>query len=192
MTELHDPQKRMVLDEAGKLTSIAFEWVLRDADRENEEHKEYYYKEVLEPAWIASDKGISAYDVLCGDEDLDNIVAARVMAMYYAEVEGALEAGEHEGAWKLVAEANYFAGLFSAYIQYNPLRENARNAAGARHTENREIAERIQAWYAENHHRYRSKDAAAEAVTRVEPVAFKTARKHIGAAAKNLPSARKA
>ncbi len=181
----------MPLREAGKLTWIAFSWVFRDADCENEEQQKHYYKEVLEPAWMASDRGVSAYDVLCGDEDLDNIGAARVMAMYCAEVEGALEAGEHEGAWKLVAEANYFAGLFSAYIQYNPLRENARNAAGARHTENREIAERIQAWYAENHHRYRSKDAAAEAVTRVEPVAFKTARKHIGAAAKNLPSARK-
>lgn len=191
MTELHDPQERMVLDEAGKLTSIAFEWVLRDADRENEEHQEYYYKEVLEPAWTASDKGISAYDVLCGDEDLDNIVAARVMAMYYAEVEVALEAGEHEGAWKLVAEANYFAGFFSAYIQYNPLRENARNAAGARHAESREIAERIQAWYAENRHLYRSMDKAADAVVKLEPVEWRTARKHIGAAAKKLRSARK-
>ena len=71
------------------------------------------------------------------------------------------------------------------------LSSNARNAADARHAENREIAARIQAWYAENHHRFPSMDKAAEAVMRIEPVAFKTARKHIGAAAKNLPFARK-
>ncbi|WBL65008.1 hypothetical protein [Thauera sp. WB-2] len=72
------------------------------------------------------------------------------------------------------------------------LSTNARNAADARHAENREIAERIQAWYAENRHLYRSMDQAAEAVVKLEPVAWRTARKHIGAAAKNLPPARKA
>lgn len=67
----------------------------------------------------------------------------------------------------------------------------AKKANDARHAENREIAERIRAWYAENHHHFPSMDSAAEAVARIEPVAFKTARKHIGTAAKNLPSARK-
>ena len=67
----------------------------------------------------------------------------------------------------------------------------ASKAAFARHAENREIAERIQSWYAENRHLYRSMDQAAEAVVKLEPVAWRTARKHIGAAAKNLPSARK-
>lgn len=65
--------------------------------------------------------------------------------------------------------------------------ERARSAANVRHAENREIAERIKAWYRENRHRYRSMDAAAAAVTKIEPVAFKTARKHIGDAAKTYP-----
>lgn len=69
--------------------------------------------------------------------------------------------------------------------------ERARKAANASHAEDNEIAERIKSWYAENHRLYRSMDKAAEAVTRLEPVAFKTARKHIGTAAKNLPSARR-
>jgi hypothetical protein len=74
---------------------------------------------------------------------------------------------------------------------YSPVSKNARKAADARHAENREIAERIKAWYIENHHRFRSLDAAAEAATRIEPVVVKTARKHIGDAAKKIPSARK-
>tara|TARA_R110001583_G_C5671067_1_gene411141 strand:+ start:12752 stop:13342 length:591 start_codon:yes stop_codon:yes gene_type:complete len=67
----------------------------------------------------------------------------------------------------------------------------ARRAAMARHAENYETAERIKAWYAENHHQFKSMDAAAQAAIKLEPVAFKTARKHIGEAAKNLPSDRK-
>jgi len=69
--------------------------------------------------------------------------------------------------------------------------ENARNAANVRHAENREIAERIKVWYRENRHRFRSMDAAAQAVIRIEPVAFRTARDHIGAEAKELRSASK-
>lgn len=69
---------------------------------------------------------------------------------------------------------------------------NAAKAANARHAENRITAERIKLWYQENHKRFASLDAAAEAATRVEPVAFRTARKHIGAAAKEQRSASKA
>lgn len=78
-----------------------------------------------------------------------------------------------------------------ARVRREAVRALASRAANARHAENREIAERIQAWYAENRHLYRSMDAAAEAVSRIEPVAVRTARKHIGAAAKNLRPARK-
>ena len=66
-----------------------------------------------------------------------------------------------------------------------------KKANDARHAENREIAERLRAWYAENRHLFSSLDAAATAAIRVEPVAFTTARKHIGDAAKKLRSARK-
>ena len=71
------------------------------------------------------------------------------------------------------------------------IKDLARKAANARHAEDNETGERIQAWYSENYHLYRSMDKAAEAAIKLEPVAFKTARKHIGIAAKKLPSARK-
>lgn len=75
---------------------------------------------------------------------------------------------------------------------YSPVSKNARKAADARHAENREIAERLKNWYAVTWSQFKSLDAAAEAATKIEPVSFRTARKHVGEAAKNLPSARKA
>jgi hypothetical protein len=69
--------------------------------------------------------------------------------------------------------------------------EGARNAATKRHAHNRATADRIASWYFDNHKSFRSLDAAAEAVTRIEHVAFRTARKHIGEAAKKLRSTRK-
>lgn len=89
-----------------------------------------------------------------------------------------------------ISTSGMHSALGSIGRMHEILSENARKAADARHAENREIRDRIHSWYAENHHRYRSMDKAAEAVMRIEPVAFKTARKHIGTAAKNLPSAR--
>lgn len=66
------------------------------------------------------------------------------------------------------------------------LSRHGQKAAHARHAENREIAEAIKQWYRENHGRFRSMDAAAEAATKLQPVAFRTARKHIKAAANEL------
>ena len=66
------------------------------------------------------------------------------------------------------------------------LSRQGKKAADARHAENREIAQEIKDWYGANHDRYKSMDAAAEAVTKLQPVAFRTARKHIGHAAKEL------
>lgn len=66
------------------------------------------------------------------------------------------------------------------------LSRQGKKAADARHAENREIAQEIKDWYAANHHRYKSMDAAAAAVTKLQPVVFSTARKHIGTAAKGL------
>jgi len=68
---------------------------------------------------------------------------------------------------------------------------NAKKAAAARHLENREIAERLKQWFTENREKFPSMDAAAEAAIRIEPVSFRTARKHIGDVAKKLRSARK-
>lgn len=62
--------------------------------------------------------------------------------------------------------------------------ESARTANAARHAENREIAERIKGWFHKYGKDYKSLSAAAEAATRIEPVSYRTAYKHIAAAAK--------
>lgn len=102
------------------------------------------------------------------------------------ESANAFRLASHEFGWMGAEE------MHKGQSQDDPVRLLAKKAASARHAENREIAARIQDWFIENHHSYRSMDAAAEAVTRIEPIAFRTARKHIGDAAKTLPSARKA
>ncbi|AVR87522.1 hypothetical protein [Thauera aromatica] len=100
---------------------------------------------------------------------------------------------ESSGAFELarVADANDEAEEWTRGDHAYARHLLGKHAASARHAEDYETAERIQAWYVENHHHYRSMDAAADAVTGLEPVAFRTARKHIGAAAKKLRSARK-
>ena len=66
------------------------------------------------------------------------------------------------------------------------LSRHGQKAAHARHAENREIADSIKAWYRKHHTDYRSMDAAAEAVIKLQPIRFRTARKHISAAAKEF------
>ena len=70
--------------------------------------------------------------------------------------------------------------------------ELARRGADARHVENREMRDRIFAWYRAHYHRFTSMDRAAEAYLKEERVSFRTARKHIGTAAKTyaLPAKR--
>lgn len=79
----------------------------------------------------------------------------------------------------------------SSNIRLLDAKARSQRLSNSRHAENREIAERIKAWYIETHNQFRSMDAAAEAAAKIEPVAVRTARKHIVEAAKNLPSARK-
>ena len=67
-----------------------------------------------------------------------------------------------------------------------------KRGAHYRHAENRERAEAIKAWYRENIQKYRSMDAAAEAVADLLGVSFRTARKHVGEEARELRSARRA
>lgn len=99
----------------------------------------------------------------------------------------------HEGdGWKcmqLLMEIYECISYFSPELI--PAKFAARKANEARHVHNRATASRIVHWYFENHKKFQSLDAAAEAVTRIESVAFRTARKHIGEAAKELRSTRK-
>ncbi len=102
--------------------------------------------------------------------------------------------GKIDRGWLSLTKANWWlgGGIFAGSVDPHEYASHAgKRAANARHAENRDIAERIKAWYGENHHRYRSMDAAAEAAARIEPISVRTARKHIGAAAKNIPSTRK-
>lgn len=66
-----------------------------------------------------------------------------------------------------------------------------KRGAHLRHTKNREKAEAIKAWYRENSTKYRSMDAAAEAVADILGVSFRTARKHVGEEARELRSGRR-
>jgi len=66
-----------------------------------------------------------------------------------------------------------------------------KRGAHLRHTKNREKAEAIKAWYRENSTKYRSMDAAAEAVADLLGVSFRTARKHVGEEARELRSGRR-
>lgn len=103
------------------------------------------------------------------------------------EMRRSLRAAYHDPN-KVTIEA---AMTLARRVQKTAVSKNASKAANALHAEDNEIAERIKAWYLDNHHHYRSMDAAAEAVLRLEPIAFRTARKHIGTAAEELRSARK-
>jgi len=195
MTEAEKDNNPSPLREMNALMDEAIRWLYGGLDPEEKMDTANFLENVLNPAWEAVLNGATGSDFFANVTDDESLIGeARGIAAYFAEVQSAFRDGRHDLAWKLVAEASWHAGVVRGLLvmtEHDPVRENARKAATARHAESREIAGRIQAWYAENHHRYRSKDAAAEAVTRVEPVAFKTARKHVGAAAKNLPSARK-
>jgi len=199
MTEAEKDNDPSPMHEVTKLLIEAWSWLLDDLDADDEKQREYIYENVLYPGWCSYTDGLTGGEILSKTiphihKDDATLWAARGVAAYYLEVDTAQMEGQLARAWRIVAEASYHVGVVSGKLEgsaHDPVRENAKRAAQVRHAENREIAERIKDWFIENHHRYRSKDAAAEAVTRVEPVAFKTARKHIGAAAKNLPSARK-
>jgi len=199
MTDAEKDNNPSPMHEINRLIFEAWCWLLDDPDGDDEKQREYIYENVLYPGWCSYTDGLTGGEILSKTishihKDGGKLWAARGVAAYYLEVDTAQMEGELARAWKIVAEASYYVGVVSGKLESSardPVRENAKRAAQARHAENREIAARIQAWFTENHHRYRSKDAAAEAVARIEPVAFTTARKHIGAAAKNLPSARK-
>lgn len=87
--------------------------------------------------------------------------------------------GDHAMPWRLLAEAAYVMEILE--------REGAGPAAAevrrqqARHKENRADKARIQDWYRENHHRYRSKNKAAEAafVTGLVDQSYETIRKYL-------------
>lgn len=92
-------------------------------------------------------------------------------------------------AFHLLAEAGYALGVLEGKKLGPSLA--GRVAAEARHARSHAIAASIKAWWLQNGSNYKSMDAAAEDVTAMMGVAFRTARKHIGHAAKELRATRK-
>lgn len=129
-------------------------------------------------------KGLQVLARTAGEAATEQLVAAVTLAAQH-EAQVARDMAALEAARQGLAEAR-------EAIEAEVLSRNARKGADAAHAENREIAERIKAWYFDNQGSYRSLDGAAEAVIKIEPVSFRTARKHIGQAAKDLRSAGRA
>jgi len=99
--------------------------------------------------------------------------------------------GEIELAWTFAIDASHWLGLLEGTVaereSSDSVSSNARKAAQARHRPNREMAEKIKQWYIDSRDKHSSYDgAAAKAITKF-PVAFRTARKHIGEIAKTHP-----
>jgi hypothetical protein len=67
--------------------------------------------------------------------------------------------------------------------------DRAKKAAAKSHESHQSRAQAIIDWYLQNHARYKSLDNAAEAAQKHYSGSFRTIRKHIGAAAKQLRSA---
>jgi hypothetical protein len=74
----------------------------------------------------------------------------------------------------------------------NILSEKGKQASNKRHATNRNRATTIKAWYIDNHSAFKSMDRAAEKAQELFGVSFRTAREHIGKAAKDLRSTGKA
>ncbi len=70
--------------------------------------------------------------------------------------------------------------------------ERAKKAAAKSHETHMRQAQKIIDWYLQHHARYASLDSAAEAAQKHFPGSFRTIRKHIAAAAKQLRSASQA
>ncbi|MVW64541.1 hypothetical protein GPY61_31980 [Massilia sp. NEAU-DD11] len=86
--------------------------------------------------------------------------------------------------WELACEARRRLGMLQGYILGNRESMSASSiavlGANARHKENREMKRQAFEWLSENMGRFKSMDDAAEAVQKVVPVRFRTARDWVG------------
>lgn len=108
---------------------------------------------------------------------MHTILAALHFAVHALQAESTDDALDH------FSDARYLRG-FADGILYSGTdalvrADLARVGANARHTETKEIRERIEAWYAQHHRKFKSVDAAATAAVKEEPISFPTARKWI-------------
>ena len=113
---------------------------------------------------------------------------AKTLGLYFlSEAENCIKCGDicHAlnmigGAFEIFIEINYAQAWDIAEGESQKERSaQAREAANARHAENRAIKESLLKWYEENKDKFTSKDKAAEEAIKQAPIAFRTARKWI-------------
>lgn len=145
-------------------------------------------------------EGVSKVTANLSDDDQLTTSGAEIDAMTFLAISLARDEirrwDSPEAAVSLLTSAARAVGLWEG-VDLRPTAKTikaavARIAAHARHAEDREKAESIKSWYRNNCDKHHSMDTAAEAVTTIMGVAFRTARKHIGEEAKELRSARTA
>lgn len=114
-----------------------------------------------------------------------NLAFAVTAAAFGLRAKQAEEAGAMDMAWTFAADAMYWTGLLRGAHDRkqainNEVARRARDAADARHRENRALKSEAETWYWANKDNYSSKDRAAEEIaTKVVPVAVRTAREWI-------------
>lgn len=162
--------------------------------------EETFVREYLDPMFNDADVGSSLEEtedigLESGDAAVEfhiiNACARCILAIR------AHRAGDIEESWRHVSEAAIRTGFISNQLSLGDfrkavLRAQSKAGAKARHAEDYEMKDRIHAWWKENHHNYKSIESAATAYTRIEPIAQRTARKHIDDAVKtySLPPKR--
>lgn len=180
------------------------------------------WEEGLDPRAFFCDSVRSFYRDASGDEERDAYFSALkqipsghfdehgilnmlfIPIAYCAETLREFHQGNITRAWSLACDAGYWTGYVSVQYVRNMNEVDAlkdwvsdrnRRAADVRHEENNAIAADIKKWFLENHRHYTSLDSAAEDAMKYHNASFRTARKHIGAVARekgiNLRSARK-
>ncbi len=82
--------------------------------------------------------------------------------------------------WLVSANANILECTSQANKILGSVSENARTSANKRHIENRAMKAEVFVWLDANMPTFKSMDAAAQAITRQQPIAFRTARDWTG------------
>lgn len=98
----------------------------------------------------------------------------------------ALDTGAVQLAWNNIETASFWHGYACGLVRTSSAAANApsisevaRKAAHARNAENRALKNEAFKWLEENYDQCSSKDDAAEKLTRVVPVVFRTARRYV-------------
>ncbi len=127
-----------------------------------------------------------------GVESLSSLIVAM---RFLVDAERQIDTASQVEVWSLIADAQYWWGAFIGAVAYTDLNGRtalAKRGARARHKGDYETAELIKAWYKANHKKYKSMDKAAGDAEEEFEVEWRTARKHIGVAKKEMIKAGKA